>query len=314
MLGPLQRYRFAFFLTAAAASWGIATAISKRAVDEIPPTTLLPVQLSASVLALALVFTVNRSLSLRGGWSPSLRRLGALGILNPGVAYALSLFGLARISASLSVLLWTLEPLLILLLARWVLGDRITTRLAGTMVAAMLGVILVVAQAGVGGDVLGVALTLAGVGACAVYTVICRKLLVEDSALTVVLLQQACALAFAVTLFVAVQVVGGVTGLGEVSARAWVIAITSGVLYYAVAFCFYLAGLRNVSAATAGLFLNLIPLFGIGAAYLLLGEHLTGRQWLGAAIVVVSVTGAAVLSAPSSFGRARFTSARGGSR
>jgi len=296
MLGSVQRYWFALFLTGAAASWGVATVISKRAVQEIPPTTLLPVQLSASVIALVLVVTIHRSLDLRTLWTPPLRRLGALGVLNPGIAYALSLLGLARITASLSVLLWTLEPLLIVLLAGWVLGDRITRRLALTMLVATVGVVLVVGRSGVGGDGVGIALTLAGVGACAVYTVICRKLLADDSALHVVLVQQVCALAFALVLYAALHLVGQAGALGEVSGRAWGSAITSGVLYYAVAFCFYLAGLRYVSAATGGAFINLIPLFGIGAAYLLLDERLNARQWVGAAIVLVAVAGAAVLS------------------
>ena len=38
----------------AAASWGFGTIISKRAVDEIPPMTLLAIQLGASVITVTL--------------------------------------------------------------------------------------------------------------------------------------------------------------------------------------------------------------------------------------------------------------------
>ena len=44
-------------------------------------------------------------------------QLAWLGVLNPGVSYALSLAGLQRITASASALLWALEPILILALA-----------------------------------------------------------------------------------------------------------------------------------------------------------------------------------------------------
>jgi drug/metabolite transporter (DMT)-like permease len=47
-------------------------------------------------------------------------------VLNPGIAYALSLNGLVSITASLAVLLWALEPILILILASVFLGERIT--------------------------------------------------------------------------------------------------------------------------------------------------------------------------------------------
>ena len=42
-------------LILAAAAWGLGTVISKRAVSEIPPLTLLPIQLAASVLVLAIL-------------------------------------------------------------------------------------------------------------------------------------------------------------------------------------------------------------------------------------------------------------------
>jgi probable blue pigment (indigoidine) exporter len=285
-------YRHALFLTGAAACWGIATVISKRAVDEIPPLTLLPLQLAVSVIAL---LVLTRIQGLRVVWSPDLRRLGALGVLNPGISYTLSLLGLAHITASLSVLLWTVEPLLILALARWLLRDQITWPLAVAMACAFSGVLLIVVESGTGGAALGVALTLAGVGACAVYTVICRKLLADDSTLTVVLIQQGCALLFAAALFVVVHLAGTRPGVAHVSAWAWLSAVTSGMFYYAIAFWLYLSGLRRVPAAVAGMFINLIPVFGITAGYLLLAERFSARQWLGASVVVAAVSTATLV-------------------
>lgn len=279
-------FRPALWLTGAAAAWGVATVISKRAVEEIPPFVLLAMQLTISVLVL---LTLAGLLRQRVVWSAGMRRLAVLGVLNPGISYALSLLGLVHITASMSVLLWAIEPLLILLLARLVLHDCITRPVATAMLAATAGVLLVVAQPGVGGSLIGVALTLAGVGACAAYTVACRKLLADDAALTVVLAQQSCALVFAIAGCVVTYIVRPVPALGTVSGWAWASAMTSGALYYALAFGLYLAGLRRVAASTAGTFLTLIPVFGVAAAYLLLGEHLGGRQWFGAVLVVGAV-------------------------
>jgi probable blue pigment (indigoidine) exporter len=288
----LHGYRHAFFLTGAAAAWGVATAISKRAVDEIPPLTLLPVQLAVSV---ALLLLVARQQRQQVRWSPQLRRLAALGVLNPGVSYALSLLGLVHLSASLSVLLWAVEPVLILLLAWWLLHERMTRRAALAMTCAVGGVLLVVAQGGAAGSALGVALTLAGVGACAAYTVICRRLLADDAALPVVLVQQACALIFAVAVFAAAYLAGWSPALGHVSGWAWMSAVVAGALYYAIAFWLYLTGLREVPASVAGIYLTLIPAFGITSGYLLLSEHLTARQWLGAGVVIAAVAALTLL-------------------
>jgi probable blue pigment (indigoidine) exporter len=136
MFALVRDYRHALLLTGAAASWGIATVISKRAIDEIAPLTLLPIQLAVSVVTLMILARIQ---GMRVTWSPQLRRLAALGVLNPGISYALGLLGLAHITASLSVLLWTVEPLLILALARWLLRDPITGPLAFTMASALGG-------------------------------------------------------------------------------------------------------------------------------------------------------------------------------
>lgn len=285
-MNALRDLRFAWPLVGAAGSWGVATAVSKRALDEFDPLVLLPIQLAVSVMFLLLVTGVRREPVV---WNRQTRRLAVLGLLNPGASYALSLAGLALVTASLSVLLWAVEPLLILLVARVVLGDRITPPLAGSLLAATAGVVLVVHQGGTRGPGTGVLLTLAGVLACAVYTVLCRSALLDDATVPVVLVQQAAALCLAVVLAVGGVMTGLVSDLGPVSPGGWASAVGSGVLYYAIAFWFYLSGLRRVPAAVAGAFINLVPVFGVGAGYLLLGDRLTARQWAGAVVVLVAV-------------------------
>ena len=282
----------AWSLVAAAGCWGTATAISKRAVQEIAPLTLLPIQLSVSVgvLLVASLFTRDRQVA-----PEHRRRLAWLGVLNPGFAYALSLAGLSRITASASALLWATEPVLILLLARLLLRQRVTTAITACAAAALVGVVLVVAQRDVELSAIGVGLTLTGVGACALYTVISSQHLASASTLGIVLLQQSAAFAFAVVLFVGAVVFERVGRLDDVSATAWISALTAGALYYGVAFWFYLRGLRTCAPAVAGLFINLVPVFGVTAASLLLDERLAGRQWLGAAIVLAAVTALAAV-------------------
>ncbi len=89
-------------LVAAAACWGVGTVVSKQVLADVAALTLLPMQLFASCGFLLIVFWVSHT---RITWSSSLRRLTALGVLNPGLAYAVGLLGLTSVSASLSVLL-----------------------------------------------------------------------------------------------------------------------------------------------------------------------------------------------------------------
>lgn len=295
MLGSSVPFRDASALILAAASWGVGTVISKRALEEIPPLTLLPIQLAASLVVLAALMR-RRGLSIRHSGSAPV--LGRLGLLNPGLAYSLSLVGLVSISASLSVLLWAIEPLMILVLAAWLLQEPITRALAGLSLVALAGMVLVIYDPASSGQWIGVALTIAGVACCALYTVIARRWLAPtDSTAEVVAKQQAYALAFSVVVLVAVWIVGGGVRPATVTLAGWVSAIASGVLYYAAAYWFYLTGLRGARASFAAVSFYLIPVFGVAAGFLLLGERLDGRQWIGVAIVLAAVF--AIIRSPS---------------
>lgn len=69
----------------------------------------------------------------------------------------------------------------------------------------------------------------------------------------------------------------------------WFWAIVSGLVYYALAFWAYIIGLGQMPASLAGQYLNLIPIFGVAGAVLVLGERLTIWQWFGAAVILVAV-------------------------
>jgi drug/metabolite transporter (DMT)-like permease len=277
-------------LVAAAACWGVGTVVSKQVVDDITPLSLLSVQLAVSCLLLLAVALVRRE---PFAWTPPMRRLAALGVLNPGVAYAIGLIGLTSITASMYVVLWATEPVLILLLAALVLREHIPAARAVAVAVAVLGVLLVVYQPGASGAAVGVTLTLLSVGVCALYTVLTRRWMLDDTSLAVVLAQQVAALAFAVVLATLVEVAGGsgwsLTGL-EVG--TWIGAGVSGLLYYGLGFWFFLAGLRHVPASYAGAFLPLIPVFGVAAGFLI-GERLEPWQWVGAVIVVIATVAVA---------------------
>ncbi len=106
------------------------------------------------------------------------------------------------------------------------------------------------------------------------------------------LVQQVAALSLAVVLAGAAVVVGAADlGLPE-DLTTWALVVASGTIYYGLAFWFFVGGLRGVPASVAGSFLPLVPVFGLAAAYAL-GDRLTGRQWVGAVLVVLAAAGAA---------------------
>ena len=278
-------------LTLAAACWGLGGVMTKSVLTSVPPLTLLVAQLAVSVAFLWAVTMAHKT------YLPApkeILRLGFTGLLNPGLAYTLSLIGLTFTTASMSALLWAAEPILILGLAWGILHERLAPGLIGFAAAAVFGVALVAGlspNAGGGSSVFGNLLILAGVGCCAYYTVITRRLAAEADPLMVIAVQQTFALGWALAIWPVELWQGGWGEAVTLGAGAWAWVVASGLTYYALAFWFYIAGLKRIPASTAGQFLNLIPVFGVGAAMLFLGERLSAMQWLGAALILAGVAG-----------------------
>lgn len=264
--------------------WALGTILSKTLLSSFPPVTILVFQLAPSVAALWLAVILSRS------EVPSARLLpaiGLLGLLNPGWAYTFSMFGLAETSASVTTLLWAFEPILILGLAWAFLRERIDRQLVGLVALATCGVLLVsgvMSGASSATVNLGMALILAGVLCCAIYTILARNLIADP--LFTVAVQQSVALGWMLAIWPFELRSVDPPSFAAVAFRDIATIILSGLLYYALAYWLYLRALRSMPASVAGSFFNLIPVFGVMGSLVFLGESLSPLQWLGAALIV----------------------------
>lgn len=269
-------------LILAAVAWGAGAVVSKHAVASIPPVPLLVIQLSASLVLMAVLARFRLP-------TRSDRRIVLLGLLNPGFAYLLNLTGLATITAGLSVMLWALEPVLIVVVAWLVLGHRLSLATSAISLIAVFGAVLAGSGSLSGGAFGGVVLTVGAVACCAVYTVAAAEWNSDTPTLTIVTAQQAAALVLATLIAVGSLALGADLVPDAVPVAAWVSAVVSGVLYYGLAFWAFLTGLRHTRAVVAGQFINLVPVFGVACAWLLLDERLRPLQLAGGGIVVVAM-------------------------
>jgi probable blue pigment (indigoidine) exporter len=286
------------YLIGAAICWGLGTVLTKYALGGFDASLLLPFQLTCSVLLLG-AFLLATGSSVRG--IQHSMKVAALGVLNPGIAYALGLIGLAQINASISVIIWATEPVLIVLMAFVFLHERLPLWSVLCLASAMAGVELIIEAPSQGDSLTGVVLTFSADLACALYSILLRRMNLTDGTLPVVFLQQTSALAFAVVvLFIAPG-----QSLGTINATPSQVAsaIVAGALYYGVACLLYVAGLRRTSAARAGMSLTLIPVFGLSFSAVLLGEALDTGQFVGSIVVIGSMTVLARRSAGQSLRR-----------
>lgn len=275
------------YLIFASFFWASGTVLSKQLLTAIPPVMFLVIQLAPSVVLLWLIVLATRMQTVKRNNLPAVI---ILGLLNPGLAYTLSMLGLAQTTASVATLVWAAEPALIVVFSWLILRESLTLPLLILTGTAAFGVALASGSFDVRafqtGGAYGPGLILIGVICCALYTVWSRNLLSEAEPLPIVAVQQTVGLAWALAILPldlrthAVPTISGVEIAG---------CVASGLMYYAIAYWLYLKGLQLMPASRAGSFLNLIPCFGVAIAYAFLGERLTPSQWFGAAMIVISV-------------------------
>ena len=290
---PVQRRRGAAVLAAilSAACWGSATVMSKGVLDHMPPMTLLAIQLTASISVLWLTVL---GLRFRVLLDRPARRASLSGVLEPGLAYTLGITGLALTTASNAALIGAAEPLFILVLAWLVLKEQPGPPIVLLAAAATLGLVLVVVPDTTGpagqSALVGDALLLAGTLFAAFYVIATRRLVSTIDPLPLSALQQSVGLVWTLGVLVIALLAGLATlGLDGLPWPVLLMAAASGVIQYALAFWLYLFALQSLPANIAGFYLTLIPVFGIAAAFVFLGEALSGSQWIGAILIISSV-------------------------
>lgn len=276
--------------TLAALCWGVATVMSKAALGDFAPVPLLVVQLAVSVACLWFVIWRRRPGS---GTRGAALRVAWLGLLEPGLAYMLGLWGLAGAGAAEATLIQSSEALMIVLLSAMLFGQRPTARflvlsvfaLAGLVVALDLSVSMAGFRQGGEAELLIVAATLVA----ALYVVLSGRIAGDADAVVIVARQQSVALGFALVVLAITLLVDPTARVLPRGIAPWLIAAGSGAVQYALAFTFYMKALRAIPANSAGAFLSLTPVFGLAGAFLFLHELLSPTRLAGAAATLFFV-------------------------
>ena len=284
-----QRSALVGVLTAVGAAflWGTGTVATFAVLDAgVAASIFTVIEIASSI-----VFLTVMSLLL-GSRLPSLRkhyRIGALGVLQPGLAYVLVNFGLAHTSVTHAALLGATQPALIALLARVLIGSKFPRRLIVPMATALLGTVLVITAnaAGNGATWFGDSLIALGIVTASFYAVGSSRVVDGMKPLSVAWIQQIFAFAIIAPPLLLISFIGGVGSAS--SSIAWLAIPLIGITSTSLTFWLYLTSLRHVDPGTTAQFLALIPIIGFLGGVFILGEKATTTAFIGAAIVLVSL-------------------------
>ncbi|MGY1790357.1 DMT family transporter [Geodermatophilus sp. SYSU D00803] len=219
----------------------------------------------------------------------SIRRLALLGLVEPGAVFLLFNLGLTRTSAVSAGLLAATDTLIAVVAAVAVLHERLPARGWVALAGGTAGTALVSLGPGGGeASLTGNLLVLAGSAVGASYFLIGRRLPADDTTLSGTACQLLAGCGMAVT-YTAVSWPTQGSALPSAPAGLVLAAVAAGIVGTAIPFYLLNRALETTSASTAALVLNLVPVFAVATAVLLLGESLRLPMLLGGGLILAGL-------------------------
>jgi drug/metabolite transporter (DMT)-like permease len=274
-----------WLIALAACLWGFSALLRDPLADRLPAMTIV----LAEHLVLVLVLSPWVVPAVRALLSCGLRtQLGVLVIGAGSSALATTMFTAAfRLGDPITPqVLQKLQPVLAILLAALILGERVTRRFPLFAVPAIVGAWLLAFPDPLGVEVRGAQAAGLAVGAALLWaagTVLGRMVSAELSFVHITTLRFTVGL-----LTMLVLVVGTGTSMqmpAELVPRLIALALLPGLL----ALVLYYYGLRQTPAMRATLAELAFPMTAAAVGVTLLDGRLDGSQWFGFAVVLISV-------------------------
>lgn len=268
--------------------WGSTFVVTKGGLDEVPPLRFALLRFAVASLLLVAAALARGGL----GRLPRPAPWGTLTLMAlSGIAFYYVAFNLALTytSASQGALVQSSGPAVTAIAAVWLLGERITRRRLLGIALAIAGVLLVVARgtadANAPAPLPGNLLMFGTVVLWGIYTALAKRLANADPAVVLAIVSS-----LGTLLLIPPALVEAMrTPIAPISPESWLRIIYLGAFPSAAGFLLYSRALRDVDAAYAGVFINLIPVIGVISGVVLLGDSVSPIALFGGLLVLAGI-------------------------
>jgi len=271
-------------LIASMLSWGMANPLADMALDAFSITQLLLLEISIGFAFVALYVLIKvRKLKLR--WKIAL----ALGLLEPGFTYLFGNIGYANGTVSTGLIVMATEVFFVAIIGALFLKEKISARLALSILMGFFGVLLAVSGVSNSGvdNWLGVSAFTAAAIAASLYVIVARLYATQNNVVDLVFGQLLVGTVFALIIFFGTN--SNFNNASSIEFKYWLVAVLAGLFGVAIPFLLFNYASSLVPTRYSALALNAIPVVGIGFGALLGRGLPTPIQALGGLIVVVSL-------------------------
>ena len=216
----------------------------------------------------------------------------ALLALTGVVSYNILFFkGLSLIEAGRAAIIIANNPIGIALFSALLFNERLSWVQTFGVILSVTGAIIVISRGELDGFFsqgigLGEIYILGCVASWVAYSLLGKQFLKHMTPLTAVFFTTVIG---SVLLLPFAIFEGMLSGLTEIPVTAWVCILFLALLGTVLGFIWYYEGIRDIGAAKAGTFINIVPLSAIGFGFIILDESLTSSLILGTSLVLLGI-------------------------
>src|SRR5713101_7333020 len=270
--------------------WGLAWPVGRLLATTLPPVSIAAIRYAIVVPVLfATLWFREGSFKINRSWIPT---LVVMGILNTTLYQIFFLYGVKYAAASDDSLVIGIGPVLIAIMASFILKERLTaTKILGfaSGLAGIITISILSPNTQVLNRQLGVTLVFGGATAYALYTVLLRRFIARNRADNHGPQQSSLSILSWISLFGRFFLIPfsliEAPWTDNWNAGSWLGILYLAILSTVIAYFLYIEGVSKIGAGRSGVFTNLVPVFGVLTSFLLLGESLS--PWTGVSFLLI---------------------------
>jgi drug/metabolite transporter (DMT)-like permease len=269
--------------------WGLNFTAVKGAIADFQPLTFNAIRFGmSSLFLLGLLWLRERSIGVH---RKDLARFVLLAIIGNTAYQLFFIHGIALTTATNSALILATTPIFVILFGALLDVEKVTSRVVQGVILSFLGVVMIVLGSGntltfSDQSLLGDLLIVANPICWSIYTVLSKPMLKEYSPLKLTAVTMAIG---AVPLVIVAIPSLNQQNWTAISMNSWLGLAFSAFFAIGLGYVIWYTGVSRIGSARTSLYDNLVTVFAVASAWILLGENMTVIQIAGAVLVFVSL-------------------------
>jgi len=269
--------------------WGVNFSAVKGALSDFSPLSFNAIRFgTASLILLSLLWIRERRLTIN---RKDVGYFVMLAIVGNTIYQLFFINGIALTTAINSALILATTPIFIILFGALLGVEKINSQVVQGVILSFTGVIMIILGSGkpltiADQSFIGSLLIIANPICWSIYTVLSKPMLKEYSPLKLTTITMAIG---AVPLMLVSIPSLGTENWAAISANAWLGLAYSAVFAIAIGYTLWYIGVSRIGSSRTALYDNLVTVFAVAAAWILLSEGMTVVQIAGAVLVFVSL-------------------------